>query len=164
MVLSILTHFCFNTGDLIWSIKRKANSVFCLFQITESYIKEMSDSSCSETRRTLQFRIHVLPKITHQYATQKERVKGLAVWWKSDSQFPFWTDKEDVHNVRILFTSITYIGHAKRLHFQTTSAYTYTEPAVRTGKATSNGRQYDNQETFHFISRTRCEVKMTQMN
>jgi len=41
--------------------------------------------------------------------------------------------------------------------------FPYTEPAVRTGKVTSNGRQYDNQETFHFISRNRCEVNMTHV-
>jgi len=37
----------------------------------------MSDSSRSETRRMLHFRIHVLPKITHQFAIQKEGVKDL---------------------------------------------------------------------------------------
>jgi len=70
----------------------------------------------------LQFRIHVLLNITHQFAIQKEGVKGLAVWWKSDLQFPFWTEHEAAHNVRISFTSIIYIGNPKIMHFQTTSA------------------------------------------
>ena len=34
----ILTYFYFNIGDLIYSIKRKANSIFFSFQITASYI------------------------------------------------------------------------------------------------------------------------------